>query len=76
MFDAIDENGDDRIALEEHKQVVYAWKGSDDGVEEVFPKLDLNGDGHLSHAEFRELWSEFWRGDDEAHAGQWVMGPY
>ena len=70
MFEAIDSNGDGRISLEEHKQVVAAWKGTDDGIEEVFGQLDLNGDGHLSQAEFRELWSEFWRGDDEAHPGQ------
>lgn len=76
MFEAIDENGDGRISLEEHRQVVAAWKGSDAGVEEVFDKLDLNGDGHLSHEEFRELWSEFWRGDDQTHPGQWILGPY
>ncbi|MEV5966080.1 EF-hand domain-containing protein [Kribbella sp. NPDC051952] len=76
MFDAIDENGDDRIALAEHKQVVYAWKGSDDGIEDVFPQLDLNGDGHLSRTEFRDLWSGFWRGDDPKSPSQWVFGPY
>jgi len=76
MFEAIDEDGDGRISLEEHRQVVAAWKGSDAGVEEVFDRLDLNGDGHLSQAEFRELWSEFWRGDDSEHPGQWIMGPY
>ena len=76
MFDAIDENGDDRIALEEHKQVVRAWKGTDDGVEAIFPKLDLNGDGYLSRDEFRELWSGFWRGDDPQSPSQWVFGPY
>jgi Ca2+-binding EF-hand superfamily protein len=75
MFDAIDENGDGLIAVEEHKQVVQAWKGSDAGVEEVFPRLDVNGDGYLSRAEFRELWAEFWRGDDPRSAAQWVFGP-
>jgi Ca2+-binding EF-hand superfamily protein len=76
MFDTIDENGDGRIALEEYKQVVEAWKGSDEGVEEVFPQLDLNGDGELSREEFRELWADFWRGDDPQSPSRWVFGPY
>jgi Ca2+-binding EF-hand superfamily protein len=76
MFDAIDEDGDGLIAVEEHKQVVQAWKGSDAGVDEVFPRLDLDGDGYLSHAEFRELWADFWRGDNPSAPGQWVFGPF
>jgi hypothetical protein len=51
-----------------------AWKGSDAGVDEVVPRLDLDGDGHLSHAEFRELWVDFWRGEDPATPGRWVFG--
>ncbi len=76
MFDAIDQDKDDRIALAEHRQVVYAWKGSDDGIEEVFPKLDVNGDGYLSRTEFRDLWSGFWRGDDPESPSQWIFGRY
>jgi Ca2+-binding EF-hand superfamily protein len=76
MFAAMVESGDGRISVAEHKQVVKAWKGTDDGVEEVFSRLDLDGDGYLSHDEFRELWSDFWRGDDATKPGQWVFGPY
>ncbi|WP_433004005.1 EF-hand domain-containing protein [Kribbella sp. CA-294648] len=76
MFDAIDQNGDDRIALAEHKQVVYAWKGSADGIEDAFEKLDLDGDGQLSRTEFRDLWADFWRGDDPKSPSQWVFGRY
>ena len=76
MFDAIDESGDGRISVDEHKQVVKAWKGSDEGVDEVFPRLDLDGDGTISQEEFRELWSDFWRGDDQSKPSQWVFGPY
>ncbi|MET7280497.1 EF-hand domain-containing protein [Kribbella sp. NPDC005582] len=76
MFDAIDQDKDDRISLTEHKQVVYAWKGSGDGIEDVFPQLDVNGDGHLSRSEFRDLWSGFWRGDDPESPSQWIFGRY
>ncbi|HEV7808793.1 MAG TPA: EF-hand domain-containing protein [Solirubrobacteraceae bacterium] len=76
MFEAIDEDGDGRISVEEHKQVVKAWKGSDDGGDETFPRLDLDGDGQLTQDEFRELWSDFWRGDDPTNPGQWMFGPY
>jgi Ca2+-binding EF-hand superfamily protein len=75
MFDAIDENGDNSISVEEHKQVVKAWTGSDEGVEEVFPRLDLDGDGRLSRDEFRQLWFEFWAGADESAPGRLVFGP-
>ncbi len=75
MFDAIDESGDGRISVEEHKQVVEAWMGTGEGAEEAFPRLDLDGDGHLSRDEFRELWFEFWAGADESAPGQWMFGP-
>jgi hypothetical protein len=69
-------SSDGTKSLAEHKQVVYAWKGSDAGIEKAFPKLDLDGNGQLSRKEFRELWSDFWRGDDPTSPSQWVFGPY
>jgi hypothetical protein len=54
---------------------VRAWKGTDPGVDAIFRKLDLNGDGHPSRDEFNELWFEFWAGDDHGSPAQWVFGP-
>jgi Ca2+-binding EF-hand superfamily protein len=73
-----DENRDEKVSLDgvivldERRQVVEAWKGSDAGFDEVFPKLDLNSDGQLSRAEFRGLWSDFWRGDIRRPLGDGV----
>ena len=41
MFDAIDEDGDGHVTIDEHKQVVQAWKGTVAGVDEVFARMDL-----------------------------------
>jgi hypothetical protein len=42
----------------------------------VFPLLDLNHDGHVSRAEFTELWMQFWVCDKPAEPGTWVFGRF
>ncbi|MCW2948972.1 MAG: calcium sensor EFh [Actinoallomurus sp.] len=44
--------------------------------DEIFPLLDLNGDGYLSRDEFTRLWTQFWVGDDPEAPGTWVFGRF
>ena len=57
MFDAIDQNGD-----EESRRPSTASSSRPGTVrtdtDEIFPLLDLDGDGHISRDEFRTLWSD------------------
>ena len=76
MFDAIDENADGRISAAEYRQLIEAWNGCETDTDEVFPLLDVDGDGQLSRQEFVDLWAEFWAGDDPDSAGTWVFGRF
>jgi Ca2+-binding EF-hand superfamily protein len=76
MFEAIDENGDGKISAAEYHQLIEAWSGEPTNTDEVFPLLDLDHDGYLSEAEFTELWTEFWAGDDVDAPGTWVFGRF
>jgi Ca2+-binding EF-hand superfamily protein len=76
MFEAVDENSDEEISATEYRQLVEAWTGVTTDTDEIFPLLDLNGDGHLSRDEFTRLWTEFWAGDDPSAPGTWVFGRF
>ena len=76
MFDAIDENADGRISAAEYRQLIEAWNGCETDTDEIFPLLDLDGDGQLSRQEFTELWTEFWAGDDPDSPATWVFGRF
>jgi hypothetical protein len=74
LFEAVDENGDDRISQPEYRRLIETWNGRPTDTDEVFARLDLDADGHLSRAEFRQLWTQFWVGDDPREPGTWVFG--
>lgn len=76
MFEAIDENDDDRISRDEYRQLIRAWTGQDTDTDAIFPLLDLDHDGYISAAEFRDLWTQFWAGDDADAPGTWVFGRF
>jgi Ca2+-binding EF-hand superfamily protein len=76
MFEAIDENGDGRISQSEYRRLIETWNGAGTATDEIFPILDLDGDGYLSAAEFAEHWTEFWAGNDPDAPGTWVFGRF
>ena len=74
MFETIDENADGWISADEYRQLIQTWTGRATDTDEVFARLDLDGDGQLSNREFIELWTQFWVGDDPDEPGTWVFG--
>ena len=74
MFEAIDGNADGWISAEEYHQLIETWTGRTADTDEIFARLDLDGDGELSNREFIELWTQFWIGDDPGEPGSWVFG--
>lgn len=76
MFEAIDENSDGRISQDEYRRLIETWNGVGTDTDEIFPMLDLDGDGYLSAGEFTEHWTEFWAGDDPGAPGTWVFGHF
>jgi hypothetical protein len=76
MFEAVDEDSDGRISAAEYHRLIEGWNGRDTRTDDVFPLLDLDGDGYLSRGEFTVLWTEFWAGDDADAPGTWVFGRF
>ncbi len=74
MFEAIDGNADGRIDAGEYRRLIETWNGVETDTDAIFSKLDLDGDGCVSHQEFTELWTEFWVGDDSGSPGSLVFG--
>ena len=75
LFDVIDINGDEKIALEEYKQFLTAYDFNTSGYEEIFQKLDVNGDGYISKQEYLQLIKEFCGENPEA-TGNLFYGYY
>lgn len=75
LFDVIDINSDEKIALEEYKQLLTAFGFDASGYEEIFPQLDVNGDGYISKQEYLQLIKEFCGENPEA-TGNLFYGYY
>ena len=70
----IDANGDGQISMEELRSFYDVYDITTEELEEVFRTLDLNQDGHISHDEFKVIFTQFLYSDDIQSPGTWMFG--
>ena len=75
LFEVIDIDDDEKIAVEEYKQLLTAFGFNASGYEEIFQKLDTNGDGYIFKQEYLQLIKEFCGENPEA-TGNLFYGYY
>jgi len=76
IFDVFDPSGDGTISGEEYRGLATIFHIDPAQADEIFLRLDLNGNGSISREEFTQLWIDFWYSEDEGAAGNWMFGPY
>ncbi|WP_069164707.1 EF-hand domain-containing protein [Nocardia altamirensis] len=71
----VDTNGNGSLDFDEYVQM-YKGLGIDPAhSSDAFRRLDRDGNGAISHDEFRTAIKEFYLSDDENAPGNWLLGP-
>lgn len=71
----VDTNDDGSLDFDEYVRM-YDGLGIDPThSSDAFHRLDRDGDGKISHEEFRAAITEFYLSDDEDAPGNWLLGP-
>ena len=66
-----------KITLEEYGEWMRAFRVEEQIItDDVFQKLDVNGDGTLSLEETLQLTREFFYSDDPDARGNWALGAF
>jgi Ca2+-binding EF-hand superfamily protein len=68
-FQVLDIDRDGKITIDEYRAFLIAHKIDPKLADAAFPKLDANGDGHLSEPEVLAIVKEFFYSDDAAAPG-------
>lgn len=76
LFAILDRDGDRQGTVEELKLFYRGLRIDETLAEEIFPKLDLNGDGYISEEEFLQMGYDFHYSNDPDAAGNWLFGPF
>ncbi|MEU7583475.1 EF-hand domain-containing protein [Streptomyces sp. NPDC041068] len=76
LMRALDTNQDGVLSQSEYVRMYDALGIPPVHSEEAFRLLDRDGDGSLSHAEFRAAITEFYLSADPKAPGNWLLGPF
>jgi Ca2+-binding EF-hand superfamily protein len=75
IFDTFDVDGDKKVTLPEWRRFFRCYGIDEKIADQVFPKLDLNGDGHVSRPELMDLVAQFYMSSDPTAPGNVMFGP-
>lgn len=73
LMNALD-NGTGQLTFDEYVAMYQALGIPPETSSPAFRKLDRDGSGTISHAEFRTAIDEFYRSDDPEAPGHWLLG--
>lgn len=76
LMSELDTNKDGVLASREYVQMYTALGIHPEHSSDAFRRLDRDGDGAISHEEFRAALCEFYLSDDEDAPGNWLIGPF
>lgn len=76
LFAMFDRDGDGEGTIEELRLFYKALQIDESLAEEVFSKLDFNGDGYISEEEFLKIGYDFHYSDDPDAPANWLFGPF
>jgi Ca2+-binding EF-hand superfamily protein len=71
----VDVDRDGTLNFDEYVRMYAALGVPAEYTSEAFRRLDRDGDGGISHQEFRTAIVEFYLSDDENAPGNWLIGP-
>jgi Ca2+-binding EF-hand superfamily protein len=76
LMSALDTNHDGVLELQEYVKMYSDLGIPPEHSTPAFHRLDRDGDGTISHEEFRNAICEFYLSDDENAPGNWLLGPF
>lgn len=71
-----DANGDGKLDRKEFIAIATAWGADQASIEQVFPKLDLHGNGSLSRDDVKTLLTQFHKSNDPGDPGNYFYGDF
>ncbi len=70
-----DQNGDGQLNEDEYATILWCYGIADADARAAFRHLITDGSGYLTNAAMAQVFAAFFRSDDPAAPGNWMIGP-